>query len=72
MDAEFARIRFKALMVEVRFLSEYANAELAQVMHRELEREVGFLIPKFRTSNDLLKNSIAKNDSTVIESRPAG
>jgi len=72
MDVEHAKVRFRALMVEVRYFSENADAELAQTMHRELEREIGVLIPKFRANGHLLKNAMAKNDDTVIESRPAG
>lgn len=72
MDVEYAKVKFRSLMVEVRYLSENADAELAQTMHRELEREIGVLIPKFRTGNDFLKNRIAAKDNIMLESRPAG
>lgn len=72
MDAEFAKMRFKSLMTEVRYLSENADAELAQTMHRELEREIGVLIPKIRPGNQFLKNRLPKDSVGVVESRPTG
>ena len=71
MDANFAKIEFKSLMVKIRYLSENADAELAQTMHRELEREIGVLIPKFRAGNQFLKNR-SKTDLSMVESRPTG
>jgi ABC-type uncharacterized transport system substrate-binding protein len=71
MDANFAKIEFKSLMVKIRYLSENADAELAQTMHRELEREIGVLIPKFRAGSQFLKNR-SKTDLSMVESRPTG
>lgn len=72
MDAAFAKNQFKSLMVQIRFLSENADAELAQTMHRELEREIGVLTPKFRSGNQFTKNAMAKSDDTVIHSPSTG
>lgn len=70
MDNAFAKIEFKSLMVKVRYLSENADPELAQTMHRELEREIGVLVPKFRTGNEFLKNR-DNRDNIVIHSEGA-
>lgn len=64
MDTAYAKVKFKALMVEVRYLSENADPELAQTMHRELEREIGVLIPKFR----IPKDSVVKPEQPVVSS----
>ena len=72
MDADFAKIEFKSLMVKIRYLSENADAELAQTMHRELEREIGVLIPRLKAGNDFLKNRIAVKDNSVVDYPRAG
>lgn len=71
MDSAFAKMQFKSLMVQIRFLSENADAELAQIMHRELEREIGVLTPKFRTGNQFPRNSVVEKDSLVLHSKRA-
>lgn len=72
MDVEFAKMRFKSLMTEVRYLSEKADAELAQTMHRELEREIGVLLPKIRMGSEFSKNRLSKDSEGMVESRPTG
>lgn len=72
MDTNFAKMQFKSLMVQIRYLSENADPEFAQIMHRELEREIGILIPKFRTGNRFYKNTVVNDKETVITSTPTG
>lgn len=72
MDAEFAKMQFRALMIQIRYLSENADAEFARIMHRELEREIGVLVPKFRKGNQFLKNRVGDTVSDVVRSRPTG
>lgn len=72
MDAAFAKMQFKSLMVQIRFLSENADADLAQTMHRELEREIGVLIPKFRFSRSPRGLDMVETEEPVIHSRPTG
>lgn len=72
MDSTFAKMQFKSLMIQIRYLSENADSELAQIMYRELEREVGVLIQKSRTGNQFLKNSIVNSDKSVIDSQRTG
>lgn len=68
MDAAFAKIEFKSLMVKIRYLSETADAELARTMHRELERELGVLTPKLRIS----KNSIVISEKEFLKQATRG
>lgn len=72
MDSAFAKMQFKSLMVQIRFLSENADADLAQTMHRELEREIGVLTQKVRADNRFARNSVAEQEKPVVESRPTG
>jgi hypothetical protein len=64
MDADYAKTEFKSLMVKIRYLSEHADAAFAEVMYRELEREIGVLLPK-------LRNYVVKSDEGVLKSQPA-